>query len=93
MRITYPEGAIQKKERYENDSLFVVSAFKPQDLKWLRHMIFNEKLVYLLQKILRNMVISALQRTHVNWLGKLPYPVNNPYMGENDPLFHSWDGI
>lgn len=45
MRITYPEGAFQDKQHYENDSLFVFSAFKPQDFKWLRHMIFREKLV------------------------------------------------
>lgn len=45
MRITYPEGAFQTPERYEKDSLFVFSAFKPLDFKWLRHMIFREKLV------------------------------------------------
>ncbi|XP_051752932.1 ST3 beta-galactoside alpha-2,3-sialyltransferase 3a isoform X3 [Ctenopharyngodon idella] len=44
MRITYPEGAIQKPERYEKSSLFVVSAFKPMDFKWLRHMVFKDKL-------------------------------------------------
>uniref|UniRef100_A0A8C7U5C2 CMP-N-acetylneuraminate-beta-1,4-galactoside alpha-2,3-sialyltransferase n=1 Tax=Oncorhynchus mykiss TaxID=8022 RepID=A0A8C7U5C2_ONCMY len=44
MRITYPEGAIQKPERYEKDSLFVFSAFKPLDFKWLRQMVFREKL-------------------------------------------------
>ncbi|XP_066508523.1 ST3 beta-galactoside alpha-2,3-sialyltransferase 3b isoform X3 [Hoplias malabaricus] len=44
LRITYPEGAIQKSERYEKDSLFVFSAFKPLDFKWLRQMIFKEKL-------------------------------------------------
>ncbi|XP_036409915.1 CMP-N-acetylneuraminate-beta-1,4-galactoside alpha-2,3-sialyltransferase-like [Megalops cyprinoides] len=44
IRITYPEGAIQKPERYEKDSLFVFSAFKPQDFKWLRQMVFKEKL-------------------------------------------------
>ncbi|TST47727.1 CMP-N-acetylneuraminate-beta-1,4-galactoside alpha-2,3-sialyltransferase [Bagarius yarrelli] len=44
MRITYPEGAFQKPERYEKDSLFVFSAFKPLDFKWLRHMVFREKL-------------------------------------------------
>ncbi|XP_072525359.1 ST3 beta-galactoside alpha-2,3-sialyltransferase 3b isoform X4 [Salminus brasiliensis] len=44
MRITYPEGAIQKPERYEKDSLFVFIAFKPLDFKWLRQMIFKEKL-------------------------------------------------
>ncbi|CAM4620052.1 unnamed protein product [Leuciscus chuanchicus] len=44
MRITYPEGAIQKPERYEKSSLFVFSAFKPMDFKWLRHMVYQEKL-------------------------------------------------
>lgn len=45
MRITYPEGAIQKTERYEAQSLFVLSAFKDLDFKWLRHMVFNQRLV------------------------------------------------
>ncbi|XP_051984248.1 ST3 beta-galactoside alpha-2,3-sialyltransferase 3b isoform X2 [Xyrauchen texanus] len=44
LRITYPEGAIQKTERYEKDSLFVFSAFKPLDFKWLRQMVLKEKL-------------------------------------------------
>ncbi|XP_031430308.1 CMP-N-acetylneuraminate-beta-1,4-galactoside alpha-2,3-sialyltransferase isoform X2 [Clupea harengus] len=44
MRITYPEGAIQKPERYEKDSIFVLSAFKPKDFNWLRYMVFKEKL-------------------------------------------------
>ncbi|XP_026112309.1 CMP-N-acetylneuraminate-beta-1,4-galactoside alpha-2,3-sialyltransferase-like isoform X1 [Carassius auratus] len=44
MRITYPEGAIQKPERYEKSSLFVFSAFKPMDFRWLRHMVLNEKM-------------------------------------------------
>lgn len=45
MRITYPEGAIQKTERYESQSLFVLSAFKALDLKWLQHMVFSQSLV------------------------------------------------
>ncbi|XP_066547748.1 ST3 beta-galactoside alpha-2,3-sialyltransferase 3a isoform X3 [Amia ocellicauda] len=45
IRITYPEGAIQKPERYEKDSLFVFSAFKPLDFKWLRQMVHKEKLL------------------------------------------------
>ncbi|XP_060723176.1 ST3 beta-galactoside alpha-2,3-sialyltransferase 3b isoform X2 [Tachysurus vachellii] len=44
MRITYPEGAFQNKSHYEKDSLFVFMAFKPVDFKWLRNMIFREKL-------------------------------------------------
>ena len=47
IRITYPEGAIQKPESYEKDSLFVFSAFKPLDFKWLKQMVFKEKLVTL----------------------------------------------
>lgn len=45
MRITYPEGAFQKAELYEKNSLFVFSAFKPLDFKWLRQMVFKENLV------------------------------------------------
>ncbi|KAI4886622.1 hypothetical protein NFI96_012740 [Prochilodus magdalenae] len=44
MRITYPEGAIQQHERYEKESLFVFIAFKPLDFKWLRQMVFKERL-------------------------------------------------
>ncbi|XP_051944656.1 ST3 beta-galactoside alpha-2,3-sialyltransferase 3b isoform X1 [Hippocampus zosterae] len=44
IRITYPEGAIQKPEHYEKDSLFVLTAFKPLDFKWLRQMVFKERL-------------------------------------------------
>uniref|UniRef100_A0A668AQM2 Lactosylceramide alpha-2,3-sialyltransferase n=1 Tax=Myripristis murdjan TaxID=586833 RepID=A0A668AQM2_9TELE len=44
MRITYPEGAIQKTERYESQSLFVLSAFKALDLRWLQHMVFSQSL-------------------------------------------------
>ncbi|XP_026168846.1 ST3 beta-galactoside alpha-2,3-sialyltransferase 3b isoform X2 [Mastacembelus armatus] len=44
MRITYPEGAIQKADGYEKNSLFVFSAFKPLDFKWLRQMVFKERL-------------------------------------------------
>ncbi|XP_024129381.1 ST3 beta-galactoside alpha-2,3-sialyltransferase 3b isoform X2 [Oryzias melastigma] len=43
MRITYPEGAIQKPENYEDNSLFVFSAFKPLDFKWLKQMVYKEK--------------------------------------------------
>lgn len=54
MRITYPEGSIQKPENYEKDSLFVFSAFKPLDFKWLRHMVFKEKLVRIFFNVLKN---------------------------------------
>ncbi|XP_051997386.1 CMP-N-acetylneuraminate-beta-1,4-galactoside alpha-2,3-sialyltransferase-like [Xyrauchen texanus] len=43
MRITYPEGTIQKTDRYEKDSLFVFSAFKPMDFKWFLHMVSKER--------------------------------------------------
>ncbi|XP_050967331.1 ST3 beta-galactoside alpha-2,3-sialyltransferase 3a isoform X2 [Labeo rohita] len=43
MRITYPEGAIQKSEHYEKSSLFVLSAFKPVDFKWLQYMLSKVK--------------------------------------------------
>ncbi|KAK1165186.1 CMP-N-acetylneuraminate-beta-1,4-galactoside alpha-2,3-sialyltransferase-like isoform X1 [Acipenser oxyrinchus oxyrinchus] len=44
VRITYPEGAIQNPDRYEKDSLFVFSAFKPLDFKWLKQIASKEKL-------------------------------------------------
>ncbi|KAF3691370.1 CMP-N-acetylneuraminate-beta-1,4-galactoside alpha-2,3-sialyltransferase [Channa argus] len=44
IRITYPEGAFQKMDYYESQSLFVLSAFKSLDLKWMRYMISNQKL-------------------------------------------------
>ncbi|TRZ02643.1 hypothetical protein DNTS_000625 [Danionella cerebrum] len=47
MRITYPEGAIQKSERYEKSSLFVLSAFKPMDFRWLLHMVKRDRLRYM----------------------------------------------
>ncbi|XP_051987022.1 LOW QUALITY PROTEIN: ST3 beta-galactoside alpha-2,3-sialyltransferase 3a [Xyrauchen texanus] len=43
MRITYPEGSIQKLAQYEKYSLFVLSAFKSMDFKWLRDIVFNER--------------------------------------------------
>ncbi|XP_078115644.1 ST3 beta-galactoside alpha-2,3-sialyltransferase 3a isoform X1 [Sander vitreus] len=44
MRIAYPEGAIQKMDGYESESLFVLSAFKALDFKWLSYMVFKQKL-------------------------------------------------
>ncbi|XP_067330622.1 CMP-N-acetylneuraminate-beta-1,4-galactoside alpha-2,3-sialyltransferase-like isoform X5 [Channa argus] len=44
MRITYPEGAFQNLNLYDKTSLFVLSAFKPEDIKWLKHMAFKERL-------------------------------------------------
>ncbi|KAG8555046.1 hypothetical protein GDO81_017559 [Engystomops pustulosus] len=43
LRITYPEGAIQKLEQYEKDSLFVLAGFKWQDFKWLKYIVYKEK--------------------------------------------------
>ncbi|XP_060087648.1 CMP-N-acetylneuraminate-beta-1,4-galactoside alpha-2,3-sialyltransferase isoform X2 [Heteronotia binoei] len=43
LRITYPEGAIQKPEQYEKDSLFVLAGFKWQDFKWLKYIVYKEK--------------------------------------------------
>ncbi|XP_069498510.1 CMP-N-acetylneuraminate-beta-1,4-galactoside alpha-2,3-sialyltransferase isoform X2 [Ambystoma mexicanum] len=43
LRITYPEGAMQKQEQYEKDSLFVMAGFKWQDFKWLKYIVFKEK--------------------------------------------------
>ncbi|XP_032884700.1 CMP-N-acetylneuraminate-beta-1,4-galactoside alpha-2,3-sialyltransferase isoform X1 [Amblyraja radiata] len=43
IRITYPEGAIQKPTRYEKDSLFAFTGFKPQDFKWLKYIVYKEK--------------------------------------------------
>lgn len=45
LRITYPEGAIQKPEQYEKDSLFVLAGFKWQDFKWLKYIVYKEKVV------------------------------------------------
>nr|XP_033772615.1 CMP-N-acetylneuraminate-beta-1,4-galactoside alpha-2,3-sialyltransferase isoform X1 [Geotrypetes seraphini]XP_033772616.1 CMP-N-acetylneuraminate-beta-1,4-galactoside alpha-2,3-sialyltransferase isoform X1 [Geotrypetes seraphini]XP_033772617.1 CMP-N-acetylneuraminate-beta-1,4-galactoside alpha-2,3-sialyltransferase isoform X1 [Geotrypetes seraphini] len=43
LRITYPEGAIQKLEQYEKKSLFVLAGFKWQDFKWLKYIVYKEK--------------------------------------------------
>ncbi|XP_030061652.1 CMP-N-acetylneuraminate-beta-1,4-galactoside alpha-2,3-sialyltransferase isoform X2 [Microcaecilia unicolor] len=45
MRITYPEGAIQKLEQYEKNSLFVLAGFKWQDFKWLKYVVYKEKVL------------------------------------------------
>lgn len=59
MRITYPEGAIQKTDRYESQSLFVLSAFKALDFKWLRHMVFNQRLVRQLKTVSVKLLLSV----------------------------------
>ncbi|KAM7161513.1 CMP-N-acetylneuraminate-beta-1,4-galactoside alpha-2,3-sialyltransferase isoform 2-T2 [Macrochelys suwanniensis] len=43
LRITYPEGAIQKLEQYEKNSFFVLAGFKWQDFKWLKYIVYKEK--------------------------------------------------
>ncbi|XP_074122259.1 CMP-N-acetylneuraminate-beta-1,4-galactoside alpha-2,3-sialyltransferase isoform X2 [Sminthopsis crassicaudata] len=43
LRITYPEGAMQRPEEYEKDSLFVLAGFKWQDFKWLKYIVYKEK--------------------------------------------------
>ncbi|XP_031523617.1 CMP-N-acetylneuraminate-beta-1,4-galactoside alpha-2,3-sialyltransferase isoform X9 [Papio anubis] len=43
LRITYPEGAMQRPEQYERDSLFVLAGFKWQDFKWLKYIVFKER--------------------------------------------------
>ncbi|XP_031825126.1 CMP-N-acetylneuraminate-beta-1,4-galactoside alpha-2,3-sialyltransferase isoform X3 [Sarcophilus harrisii] len=49
LRITYPEGAMQRPEEYEKDSLFVLAGFKWQDFKWLKYIVYKEKVVSGLQ--------------------------------------------
>ncbi|KAM8789486.1 CMP-N-acetylneuraminate-beta-1,4-galactoside alpha-2,3-sialyltransferase isoform 2-T2 [Rhynchonycteris naso] len=44
LRITYPEGAMQRPEQYERDSLFVLAGFKWQDFKWLKYIVYKEKM-------------------------------------------------
>ncbi|XP_024841187.1 CMP-N-acetylneuraminate-beta-1,4-galactoside alpha-2,3-sialyltransferase isoform X8 [Bos taurus] len=43
LRITYPEGAMQRPEQYEHDSLFVLAGFKWQDFKWLKYIVYKER--------------------------------------------------
>ncbi|XP_053431899.1 CMP-N-acetylneuraminate-beta-1,4-galactoside alpha-2,3-sialyltransferase isoform X3 [Nycticebus coucang] len=43
LRITYPEGAMQRPEQYERDSLFVLAGFKWQDFKWLKYIVYKER--------------------------------------------------
>lgn len=45
LRITYPEGAMQRPEQYERDSLFVLAGFKWQDFKWLKYIVYKERVV------------------------------------------------
>lgn len=45
LRITYPEGAMQRPEQYERDSLFVLAGFKWQDFRWLKYIVYKERVV------------------------------------------------
>lgn len=45
LRITYPEGAMQQPEQYERDSLFVLAGFKWQDFRWLKYIVYKERMV------------------------------------------------
>ncbi|XP_043941378.1 CMP-N-acetylneuraminate-beta-1,4-galactoside alpha-2,3-sialyltransferase [Protopterus annectens] len=45
LRLTYPEGAFQRPELYEKDSIFVLTGFKPQDFKWLKYVVYKEKVL------------------------------------------------
>ena len=45
LRITYPEGAMQRPEQYERDSLFVLAGSKWQDFKWLKYIVYKERVV------------------------------------------------
>lgn len=56
LRITYPEGAIQKLEQYEKDSLFVLTGFKWQDFKWLKYIVYKEKVVSGVTELHKNAV-------------------------------------
>ncbi|KAM9325642.1 CMP-N-acetylneuraminate-beta-1,4-galactoside alpha-2,3-sialyltransferase isoform 3-T3 [Gastrophryne carolinensis] len=69
LRITYPEGAIQKLEQYEKDSLFVLAGFKWQDFKWLKYIVYKEKVSWthniqkekeFLRKLVKARVINDL---------------------------------
>ncbi|XP_014592813.2 CMP-N-acetylneuraminate-beta-1,4-galactoside alpha-2,3-sialyltransferase isoform X2 [Equus quagga] len=44
LRITYPEGAMQQPEQYERDSLFVLAGFKWQDFRWLKYIVYKERM-------------------------------------------------
>ncbi|KAM8935591.1 CMP-N-acetylneuraminate-beta-1,4-galactoside alpha-2,3-sialyltransferase isoform 2-T4 [Lycaon pictus] len=46
LRITYPEGAMQRPEQYERDSLFVLAGFKWQDFKWLKYIVYKERVLW-----------------------------------------------
>uniref|UniRef100_A0AAQ6IBH9 ST3 beta-galactoside alpha-2,3-sialyltransferase 3b n=1 Tax=Anabas testudineus TaxID=64144 RepID=A0AAQ6IBH9_ANATE len=86
MRITYPEGAIQNTENYEKDSLFVFSAFKPLDFKWLRQMVFKEKVnIPTLGTVAITMALHNCDEVAVAGFG---YNLNMP----NAPL-HYYEGV
>nr|CDI70273.1 TPA: alpha2,3-sialyltransferase [Lepisosteus oculatus] len=79
LRITYPEGAIQKPERYEKDSLFVLSAFKPLDFKWLRQMVFRERLVSNIPTLGTVAITMALHNCDEVAVAGFGYDMNSPH--------------
>lgn len=70
LRITYPEGAMQRPENYEKDSLFVFSAFKPLDFKWLRQIVFQEKPVRINSFEINIQEVLTQEWTQQKWLFK-----------------------
>ncbi|XP_004400703.1 CMP-N-acetylneuraminate-beta-1,4-galactoside alpha-2,3-sialyltransferase isoform X7 [Vulpes vulpes] len=69
LRITYPEGAMQRPEQYERDSLFVLAGFKWQDFKWLKYIVYKERVSWthniqrekeFLRKLVKARVITDL---------------------------------
>ncbi|XP_007468315.1 PREDICTED: CMP-N-acetylneuraminate-beta-1,4-galactoside alpha-2,3-sialyltransferase isoform X7 [Lipotes vexillifer] len=69
LRITYPEGAMQRPEHYERDSLFVLAGFKWQDFKWLKYIVYKERVSWthniqrekeFLRKLVKARVITDL---------------------------------
>ncbi|XP_077190174.1 CMP-N-acetylneuraminate-beta-1,4-galactoside alpha-2,3-sialyltransferase isoform X5 [Paroedura picta] len=86
LRITYPEGAIQKPEQYEKDSLFVLAGFKWQDFKWLKYIVYKEKVnIPTLGSVAITMVLHNCDEVAVAGFG---YDMNSP----NAPL-HYYENI
>ncbi|XP_062437110.1 CMP-N-acetylneuraminate-beta-1,4-galactoside alpha-2,3-sialyltransferase isoform X5 [Rhea pennata] len=86
LRITYPEGAIQKMEQYEKDSLFVLAGFKWQDFKWLKYIVYKEKVnIPTLGSVAITMALHNCDEVAVAGFG---YDMNSP----NAPL-HYYENI
>uniref|UniRef100_A0A8C5LHN8 ST3 beta-galactoside alpha-2,3-sialyltransferase 3 n=1 Tax=Jaculus jaculus TaxID=51337 RepID=A0A8C5LHN8_JACJA len=43
LRITHPKGTMKWPEQYECDSHFVLTGFKWQDFKWLKYLVYKER--------------------------------------------------